>query len=178
MSSDRVYRWRLLLEEYGPEIIYIKGIDNTVADAISWLLFSKPAQTPIEEQQNWMIRTKCWCKTKQSHKNSKDEILNYVFAHCKDDDEIFTLTVDEIATAQNKDKSIQKNKQAYERKLVENIYVLCKDGRLVIPNKLQYRAVAWYHHYLQHPGHTRLEETLKQAMYWTDMRSSIRQFVK
>jgi len=35
MSSDRVYRWRLLLEEYSPEIIYIKGIDNTVADAIS-----------------------------------------------------------------------------------------------------------------------------------------------
>ena len=47
MSSDRVYRWRLLLEEYGPEIIYIKGIDNTVADAISRLLFSKPTQTPM-----------------------------------------------------------------------------------------------------------------------------------
>jgi hypothetical protein len=37
MTSDRVYRWRLLLEEYGPEIIYIKGIHNTVADAISRL---------------------------------------------------------------------------------------------------------------------------------------------
>ena len=178
MSSDRVYRWRLLLEEYGPEIIYIKGIDNTVADAISRLMFSKPAQSPLEEQQNWMIRTKCWCRTKQSHKHSKDEILNYVFANRKDDDEIYPLTVDEIATAQKKDKSIQKDKLSYERKLVENIYVLCKDGRLVIPNKLQYRAVAWYHHYLQHPGHTRLEETLKQAMYWKDMRSSIRQFVK
>ena len=37
LTSDRVYRWRLLLEEYGPEIIYIKGIHNTVADAISRL---------------------------------------------------------------------------------------------------------------------------------------------
>ena len=37
LTSDRVYRWRLLLEEYGPEIVYIKGIHNTVADAISWL---------------------------------------------------------------------------------------------------------------------------------------------
>ena len=35
MTSDRVYRWRLLLEEYAPEIVYIKGIHNTVADAIS-----------------------------------------------------------------------------------------------------------------------------------------------
>jgi len=81
MSSDRVYRWRLLLEEYGPEIIYIKGIDNTVADAISRLLFSKPAQTPMEEQQNWMIRTKCWCKTKQSHKKQQRPKYSTMFLH-------------------------------------------------------------------------------------------------
>ncbi len=34
LTSDRVYRWRLLLEKYAPEIINIKGIHNTVADAI------------------------------------------------------------------------------------------------------------------------------------------------
>ncbi len=37
LTSDRVYRWRLLLEEYGPTIVYIKGIRNTVADTISRL---------------------------------------------------------------------------------------------------------------------------------------------
>jgi hypothetical protein len=36
-TLDRVYRCRLLLEEYGPEIVYIKGIHNTIADAISRL---------------------------------------------------------------------------------------------------------------------------------------------
>ena len=40
LTSDRVYRWRLILEEYGPEIVYIKGIHNTVADAISRLDFN------------------------------------------------------------------------------------------------------------------------------------------
>jgi hypothetical protein len=33
-TSDRVYRCWLLLEEFPPKIIYIKGIHNTVADAI------------------------------------------------------------------------------------------------------------------------------------------------
>jgi hypothetical protein len=35
LTSDRVYRWRLLLEEYVPQIICIKGIHNTVVGAIS-----------------------------------------------------------------------------------------------------------------------------------------------
>jgi len=40
LTSDRVYPWRLLLEEFAPEIIYIKGIHNTVADAISQLEYT------------------------------------------------------------------------------------------------------------------------------------------
>jgi hypothetical protein len=39
LTSDRLYQWRLLLEEYGPEIVYIKGIHNTIADAISRLKY-------------------------------------------------------------------------------------------------------------------------------------------
>ena len=35
LTSDLVYHWILLLEEYGPTIVYIKRIHNTVADAIS-----------------------------------------------------------------------------------------------------------------------------------------------
>ncbi len=34
LTSDKVYSWWLLLEEYTPEIIFIKGIHYTVAAAI------------------------------------------------------------------------------------------------------------------------------------------------
>ena len=37
LTSDRVTQWRILLEEYAPKIVFIKGIRNTVADAISQL---------------------------------------------------------------------------------------------------------------------------------------------
>ncbi len=40
LTSDRVYQWRLHLEEYAPEIVYIKGIHNTVTDAISRLEYN------------------------------------------------------------------------------------------------------------------------------------------
>jgi hypothetical protein len=47
-TSDRVYCWRLLLEEYAPEIIYIKGIHNTVADTISQLEYDPKLNTTNE----------------------------------------------------------------------------------------------------------------------------------
>ena len=36
-NSDRVMRWRLYIEEYSPELKYIKGEKNIVADALSRL---------------------------------------------------------------------------------------------------------------------------------------------
>jgi hypothetical protein len=37
LTSDQVYQWRLLLEEYGPKIVYMKGIHHNIADAVLWL---------------------------------------------------------------------------------------------------------------------------------------------
>ena len=45
LTCDRVYRWRLILEEYGPQIVYIKGVDNIVADAISRLDYDEKINT-------------------------------------------------------------------------------------------------------------------------------------
>ena len=57
LTSDLVYRWRLLLEEFDPEIVHIKGIHNTVADAISRLDI-----TPVQDKKaDWMTFMKCWC---------------------------------------------------------------------------------------------------------------------
>ena len=36
-NTERVVCWRMVIEDFGPEIIYIKGNDNVVADAMSRL---------------------------------------------------------------------------------------------------------------------------------------------
>ncbi len=48
----------------------------------------------------------------------------------------------------------------------------------MIPASLRHGAVSWYHHYLQHPGHLRLEETMRSMMYWKGMHTTIRRHVK
>jgi hypothetical protein len=56
--------------------------------------------------------------------------------------------------------------------------VLCKNGKIIIPTSLRHRAVSWYHHYLQYPGHSHLEETMRPVMYWKGMRTTIQRYVK
>ena len=56
LTSNGVYWWRLLLEEFDPEIMHIKGIHNTVADTNSRLDFGPV----LDIKADWMTFTKCW----------------------------------------------------------------------------------------------------------------------
>ena len=92
-----------------------------------------------------------------------------VFANCSKEDVIYPLTVKEITPAKADDLVLKKQSKTnkYSTHSVDDTHVLCnKDGKMVIPKILQRRAVSWYHHSLQHPGQTCLEETLHAAMYW------------
>jgi hypothetical protein len=183
------------LEEYAPEIIYIKGILNTVADTILRLEYD-PKLNKTNEYSHAMLgvepeelSTQQW-KSFAQHWHSYNETstltqaycfhMNEVFANCSDEDEIYPRTTVEITEAQWADASLKHLFKLYavidqglEIKLIENTTRVCKDGRLVISKPLQLHAVRWYHHYLQHPGHTPLKETMNAVMYWKGMRTTI-----
>ncbi len=80
-----------------------------------------------------------------------------MFAHHKEGYEIYPLTVTEIADAQRKDRELKvylkKNAKMPQTDigfhLIEDIKVLCKNVKLMIPASLRHRVVSWYHHYLQ-----------------------------
>ena len=112
-TSDRVYHWRLLLEEYGPEIVYIKGIHNTVADAISCLEYTSVKSDKV----NWMTFTRkfCYyhhkCKASLGADQSREQIKesgNLVFANRSEEEAIYLLMVSEIAESQSKDTVMKK----------------------------------------------------------------------
>ena len=163
--------------------MHIEGIKNTMADAISGLDFSPKAFLSFKkERQNWMSLTKCWCAFLNTHnesisKNVMD--LNQAFTNCRSKEEIYPLTVSEIAEKQIKEKALQQQRMMskYEAILIENTCVLCKNGKLVVPKTLQHKAVAWYHHYLCHPGNTRLEESFRAAVYWKNMQKDVQYYV-
>ena len=99
-------------EEYGPTIVYIKGIHNTVADAISRLDYGPVS----DDKSTWMTFAQCWCyhTTAQQHEASTaytEESMNQVFANRNEEDSIYPLTTREIAEAQTEDESL--NTQGY-----------------------------------------------------------------
>jgi hypothetical protein len=189
-----------LLEKYRPKIVYIKGIHNTVADAVSGLEYDPSVNQTAEsfhtmkvrnnssQRQCWATVSKKWFKldidsdSLDSYTN-KHEDWNLMFAHHEEVEELYPLTLTEIADVQHKEKAYFRKNATMPQKnigihLIEDTKVLCKNGKVMIPTYLWHRAVSWYHHYIQHPGHSRLEETMRSVIYWKGMHTTIRKYIK
>ncbi len=167
-NTERVMRWRLILEEYGPELKYIKGEHNIVADALSRLEMM-PENPPEDESgpPNGEEMAQLFCVT-------EDEIPFPT--------ETYPLTYKYIRQEQIKDAKLQKdfkrNVSKYKKETFkhggDDLVLITHDGRIVIPNVLQKRAVEWYHAMLMHPGETRTELTIAQHYYWQGMRNTVK----
>ena len=55
-----------------------------------------------------------------------------------------------------------------------NVYLITKERKIVIPKILQKRVVEWYHTFLCHPGETRTEQTIRQHSTFKGMRDLVR----
>jgi transposase InsO family protein len=75
-------------------------------------------------------------------------------------------------------QDIQKNVEKYRKRKLEGADIITHHKLIVIPKPLQKCIVAWYHHYLAHPGMTRLEATLRETMTWPNMRKDIESHVR
>ncbi len=148
LTSDKVYLWWLLFEEYAPEIIYIKGIHNTVADAISRLEYDLKlnktneythAMLGVEKEelsaQQWKSFVHHWHSYNEAGTPTQAHCvhMNEVFVNRSDEEKIYPLPTEEIAAAQRADASLKhlfkRNAvidQGLEIKLVENTTVYAK----------------------------------------------------
>jgi hypothetical protein len=59
LSNDRITRWRLLLEEYGPKYVHTAGNNNIVADALSRL--EKDEDEKLSETEEALVLSHAMC---------------------------------------------------------------------------------------------------------------------
>ena len=158
LTSQMGLRWRLLIEEYGIVIKYIKGVTNTVADALSRLDFT-------------------------ATKSDNASTVEYVFAMTDADVDLFPLDMSRISAKQDVDDELKKrmsNKstRTYAKRAVNDIEVILENDKIFIPSSLRERILGWYHVYLVHPGSVRMHKTINATMTWPKMKAEIERYCR
>ena len=123
-NSNRVMRWRLFLEEYSPDIKWLKGASNLVADALSRLDFQ---HSPMEEAHfTQELRAFHYAYSQEEEKELRCP-LQYTLLqqHQRNDSEL----VQALTTGKYK-------LQAFHRG-ADQVDLICHKGKIVVPVSLQ-----------------------------------------
>ena len=158
-NTERVMRWRLVIEEFGPELKYIKGESNIVADALSRLgmMGNEEFASKYEGQMEELLAM-------EEEDFPKEYPLTY--AQLQHEQERDVTLIDAFA------KSSLYKKETYNH-ADKQYSLITRDGKIVVPKKLQKDLMEWYHTTCMHAGETRTELTINQHFYWTNMRKHI-----
>ena len=152
-------RWRLILEEFGPTLTYIKGEQNIVADTLSRLDLT-------EEEFS-------------SDAFAGDLIGDFPFSYAliaqeqPNDPEL----MNRYATSDLYDKKVYKHSDK-EYDLIVRTDEVTNQTKIVVPKTLQKKLTEWYHLHLLHPGETRTELTIGQHFYWKGIREQVARVCK
>ena len=159
-NTDRVLRWRLILEEYGPGIYYIKGYNNRAAYALSRLPNNGNQETTHE--QTYTTETMPDLYDIEELPEGTFPLSFNLIDRCQREDPFLT----------EKLKCKQFTRGSF-RGGQNTIYLKTYKDKIVIRQKLQKYVVKWYHTYLLHPGLEQTEEMILQHLYWQGLKEAV-----
>ena len=198
-NTERVLRWRMVLEEYGPELVYIKGPDNVVADALSRLDLIPENEDDVRNATSTTDPPPTAGgsgKSNPSHagtelrtRASVNDINFLDYLNVKKDelpDDVYPLRMALISAEQKKDTAIQQAMQNNARFLTctsvrggrKQYDVIKYKDKILVPRRLRQRMLEWYHDALIHPGINRMEKTIQMHFTWPKLHNDVEKFCK
>ena len=192
LPSQRMVRWRLMLEEFHPQIKHVAGIDNDAADALSRVdmkvkLFDSVEWEKPSPRMKYSDETTPaeLCKVMSElnfEPDGFDEQLYPMAAEKQLADSEFPLDVATMREHQLKDKElidmvdnhIKKFKESrYTYKVVEDVELIHDRNRILVPKSMQEAVIDWYHTMLIHPGQKRMLETISLVYTWRGLQKQV-----
>jgi hypothetical protein len=167
LNSERVLRWRLLLEEFHIEFKYIEGPKNKEADALSRLplLHDDPLRMP------------------------DDAFLIHPIVDDPETEFVFPLHFALLASKQLTDTSLSLARQQHPDRFFSEQVDGNKqlwffkanpesEAKIYIPAALVAHVIHWYHLRLNHIGSTKIYKTIAQHFYAPNLQSIVNEFVR
>ena len=160
-SSDRVLRQRLVVEEYGAEIIYIKGTHNIVADALSRIpiMDGRVSASAVKEEKFLQRRA------------FEDEIP-------------FPLDLQRISELQKDDNHLERlmrdrrSNHRIKRDDHQGTKLWMYNGKVFVPKEARAPMAEWFHENLLHAGPQRTSATMRQHFDWPGAVAQIEKYIK
>ena len=193
-TTQRVMRWRLLLEEFGPEFIYKKGADNVIADALSRVPTRSRAEMKSDDVAIAM---------RYSNDVAADDVpmaecllLDEDLAECllfhpdPLDGNRHPFSFRDLRYHQQQDHDLlmllQHNPAVYTYKNLDDNLVLTKrvsddpdDWRIYLPDAILLDTVRYYHELTAHSqGIDRLFHTMSRHYYHPHLRRVVTDYVR
>ena len=178
MPTQRMVRWRLLLEEFHPIMKHVAGKDNDAADALSRLdMLDNEGYDELEwEQPNKPLK----------YTNDKEQLTQMLYSAIEEEqfqgNDKFPLATDLMQFYQQRDKDLQNklknNNKLYTTKTVERYDLVHYNDKILVPEALKERVLDWYHTMLVHPGVDRMEASIRAVFTWKGLRGDVQKLCK
>jgi len=193
-ATQRVMRWRLSLEEYGPTFRYKKGEQNIIADALSRVPAGSPSEHP--EPQHKHANDLFFDDVELTHAETAHTHYNMYLhdpsmADCLlehpvfDDKNRHPFHFKTISAYQQQDKVLwalpSLKPKEYEFCTLHGAQLVCTTHakwQICVSDEMLPKLVTWYHTASAHvEGMTRLYETLSQHFFHPNLLREVRKQV-
>lgn len=163
LASNRLIRWRMLIEEFGPQFEHVEGHNNVVADTLSRIEIEHRDRDEMETGDEAI---------QLSYMNTDEAVA-----------EEFPMNPKLIRREQQTDEELKKKmaddqNQRFAMKPVEGVELVHMNGKIYVPLSLRERIISWYHQFLVHPGRTRMEATIRQNFTWPGLTPQVDNYCK
>jgi transposase InsO family protein len=188
-TTQRVLRWRLLLEEYNPTFHYIPGPKNLVADALSRTPMADAYFSPIPERTPFIFTAMAEgllaMPTCDAHVD--DSFLFHPRFDPRGRLPFHFQTINQYQQADAKLTELPTTQPSrYFSQTLDTFPIICRrdtlqpdsSWKIFIPNSMLQPLVQWYHEITVHStGMDRLEAIIRRHFFHPNLRDTVRTIV-